>query len=403
MLQTYSIALVRPMSSRARPRSVQWRGNATRVAAYLAVCGVVLGPWGTGQGIAFGELALSDVIERVRLEEAKYDNCEARLRVKYRLLRAPVVFLDEGHYEVTERKSHHEYVLQDGMFRVRVEGSRRDMSGASAHPEARIRLFDGVTCRALQQTTANIIDGPTIDEGIDRPHMMIVQKMAFPVPLGTFLGGSESLEAYPAEVKRASRRLIRAAYLGPETYEGHKCQKVEVRFFLKDRDEVTDTYRLWLAEDRNYIPIRSEGYSHKWSTEKPHGIGAVTAFQEVAPGVWCPSKANVTTYDGSVLKSDGKQVPGWEETYELESFSLAPAYPVEFFKELSIPDGTAVYHVDSSGNIVDSYVKGALQPGSARRGSWLIWANLVGILLICCAVAWRARRRRNRLRDAQVG
>ena len=80
-----------------------------------------------------------------------------------------------------------------------------------------------------------------------------------------------------------------------------------------------------------------------------------------------------------------------------ELVTLEPHYPIEFFREFTVPDGTAVYEV-AGGKISRSYRQGApgVAPSSTnvklRSRLWVFIPILAGIT--CFALLLRSRRRR---------
>ncbi len=312
---------------------------------------------GAGQASFGADVTIGKIIETIRTNEALYKNCDVVLDGEYTLLREP-----RKHsvgYEVTEHKSTTRYVLQEGMCRMEVEAVFRDTRSEDYQKFKRLRIYDGTTSRALEGSVANIVDGPVVDEHIIPPHMLVMQKISYPVPLSTYLQGEEALAAYPGNLWSARSRRIEVEYLGEEERDGHPCQKLTSRHITKSSGDVQLSYVLWLASDRNYIPIRVLVYSHQFSEDLPYTEGVVESFKEVAPGVWFPSAAKITVYDNRVLGQEKRQVPAWEQRYTVKEISLHPSFPVEFFRDLEIPDGTTVYHVDVAGNTSKSFVKEA--------------------------------------------
>lgn len=192
--------------------------------------------------------------------------------------------------------------------------------------------------------------------------MLVLQKISYPVPLSTYLQGEKALAAYGRNVWTAHSRRIEVEYLGEEEWDGHPCRKLRSRHITKSSGNVQLSYILWLASDRNDIPIRVVVYSHNLSEDLPYSEGVVESFKEVAPGVWFPLAGKITVCDNRVLQREKRQSPAWEQRYTVKKISLDPKFPLEFFRDLEIPDGTTVYHVDAAGNTIESHVQGA--PGA---------------------------------------
>jgi len=185
-----------------------------------------LGAGGDGQASFGADVTVRDIIDNVRVNETLYENCDVVLNEEYKLLLAPRAF-GGGSHETMERKCETRYVLQGGMSRMEVEESYRSAASPDLQQFSRLRLFDGIKSRALEGAIANIVDGPTVDQHIIPPHMMILQNRTYPVPLSTYLQGQEALAAYPGFVwSAAGSRRIEVEYVGEETRDGHPCHKL---------------------------------------------------------------------------------------------------------------------------------------------------------------------------------
>jgi hypothetical protein len=143
--------------------------------------------------MADGAVELGDIIKNVHTNERLYDNVEVLLREEYRDFRER-----KEENVLMQRNVTIRYVIQDGMFQVRVEGAAHLSGTDGPRPRDRIRLFDGTTSRALEGTRANIVDGPTVDGDMIRPHMLILQVTGRPVPLSTYLQGHKAMLSSPA-------------------------------------------------------------------------------------------------------------------------------------------------------------------------------------------------------------
>ena len=113
---------------------------------------------------------------------------------------------------------------------------------------------------------------------------------------------------------------------------------------------------LWLATDRNFIPIKLEHYSRNvGSSQMPYSISRSDDFRRIAPGLWYPFRSTWTSLDhwqdraGRGIGVAGRRV------YEVESVTLAPKVNPALFRDVVFPAGTQVEVSDEQGNHVGGY------------------------------------------------
>jgi hypothetical protein len=133
----------------------------------------------------------------------------------------------------------------------------------------------------------------------------------------------------------------------------HQTDSVLVKVLLKS-GQPHDGRMFWLAEDRNYLPVRELAYTYRFSKDRPVGQAVADDVREIKPGVWFPFKAEVTAYDKIQIQRTGRREVRWKERYVVERADLAPKYDREFFSKADFPPGTAVYEV-KKGKIVRSW------------------------------------------------
>jgi hypothetical protein len=228
--------------------------------------------------------------------------------------------------------------------------------------------------------------------------MLLLPYRQHSVPLSTYLRGHEAMAAHP-DANWNDRLTLEYRYQGEGEFQGLKCHVVWMVSCSKKSGNPLTRTELWLAEDRNYIPVRRFTYTYWCSEEIPAGEGAVEAWKEVEPGVWFPLEAEVTVYNKKAIQRERKQELRWRERYTTEMVSLDPKYDVSFFREVEFPTGTAVYEVEDD-TIVRSYRVGA--PGApggpdssgAPTHWWILWINLAALAALTALVLVIRRRSR---------
>jgi hypothetical protein len=325
--------------------------------------GTVLAGHISSPGTLYGQVDISNIIDSVRANEDLYKNSEVVYSSEYTDLHEVRTKSDDpNHHRIIKRNVRVRFVRQGGMFHLRLNGGVQYIEGGSTRD--RIRLFDGETSRVRDERVVNIVAGPTVDEYMSRPHMLLLQQTGYPVPLSTFLSGHQAMSAYPGLWWDRNQHL-RTDHLGEGSHAGRPCQKVAITHIWAPTGEPLAAWVLWLATDRNYIPVHCQAFTYQFSKDSPVGEAAVHEWRELASGVWFPTAAEVAAYDKPLVKNEKRFKPIWRERYAVEAATLNPSYPIEFFRDLDIPDGTTVYEVEN-GEVVRSYRQGASgAPGRA--------------------------------------
>ncbi len=301
------------------------------------------------------EIAVEELIRQVEAAEKLYADCDVTVKMTYaRSEDAPPPTVE---LPIVERKTGDiRCVFQNGMMHLEATVQLTCMGRDRDSSYVRTRLYDGVVTRLCEGAIVNIIDGPPADDHVFRPHTVLFQDMGYPVPLSIHMQGGAALlkspggKGFPADARR-----IECVCLGESKWESHPCVRIAIRHISTRSGKLWDEFVIWLATDRNYLPIHYVGYSYRWSSDLAYNEGSVVEFKELTPGVWFPMKTMATMYDHHTLKRDHKQVIKATRTYEVQQVSLTPNHPIEFFRDLEIPEQATVYHVDQDGEIVESY------------------------------------------------
>ena len=280
----------------------------------------------------FSDDRLQSIIENVRQNESLYTELDVRLRETYRIGdHAPVVSSDGTEEIISKDKAIH-YVTQSGMFRLDIEGTSHTKTGPSVRD--RIRAFDGTTTRLFDQdVVGNIITGRSDDDNAVRPHMLLMRYSFLMIPLSTLLSGDEAIAAHPAG-KPSANSVHSIRYDREDEFRGRPCHVVTVASVSKSSGEERSRREYWLAEDRNYIPVRLLNYTYRASRDIHSGEDVVEEFTEISPGVWFPTLASFTAYDKLQLGRDGQQRLKWREDYVVQEASLDPNYDMAYFRDI---------------------------------------------------------------------
>jgi hypothetical protein len=344
---------------------------------------------GLGRIESASELDLQELIENVRSNEGLYEDIEIVAHKTYQLKGSSVQFQD-GFREITREDARIRDVRQKELFRFEREGQHSYPDGGRQSID-RVRAFDGKTTRLYDQNTiGNLIIGRSEDNFL-RPHMILLDQIVPMVPLSTYLKGHVAIAAHPNSNWNADL-ITRTEYRGEGEWAGLKCQKVSLTTVVKGTGHENDSWEFWLAEDRNYLPVRLLGYTFRFSKDVPVGVGALEDLREIEPGIWFPNAAHFTAYDQDLLAREQKQKERWRREYAIQEVSLKPNYDTAFFQNVPFPDGTAVYEIEN-GKIARSYYQGAPDapggPTSSMNRWWLLWTNIGLLILVATVLACR--------------
>jgi hypothetical protein len=347
---------------------------------------------------ARGQPTLADIITNVRQNEKLYDDIEVVMSSTY----------DIGDRKTTEEKevikqrTRTRFVSQGEWFRLEREGGSQDSKTTTSMD--RIRAFDGQTTRVHEQkAVGNISPQRLEDENFIRPHLLLIRYAHVAVPLSVYLSGHKAIQAHP-NGRWKPDLAMQVSYEGEAEFNGLKCHKVLVKKILVKSGEAHDAEEYWLAEDRNYLPVRLLAYTYRFSKDIPVGEGDVDKLREIKPGVWFPSDVEVTAYNKFKIQREGRRELQWKERYTVERAELDPKYDREFFANVDFPDGTAVYKVEN-GEIVQAWRQGAPEaPGGPTAKAVRRWLLGIGVtVLVVLAAAFVMSRKSHAAKTVSAG
>ena len=301
---------------------------------------------------------LEAILDRLTEEEKKYDPCEVILIDRYKFLNSSGGM--QGNIDVSENRQRS---VLSGARRYR-EQTGSSNSGGGESTQINRQAGDGRTVRSYSRhvtgknndivnANASIaLDGSRFPVSLDRAHTLIFRDHRESAnSLTTFLksGWYDKHNQYPMEVE----------YVGDEQIDELVCHKLKCRL-------QTSSITLWLARDRNLIPIRHEWHEPRWNAMLPTGVSFVEDFREIQPGIWCPYRITNLAFqkhsrDGLVVNQIVLQ---WRHDVTVERVTLAPNVDDRLFSELTIPADTKVQVQDEQGKYIGDYS----QPETGRLG-----------------------------------
>jgi len=169
------------------------------------------------------------------------------------------------------------------------------------------------------------------------------------IPLSRFLAGHAAIVSFsPREMMSSDLQGLFKYHVSlsdPETLDGLECTRVDIR---KTNFQETASFGkvvLWLADARNYLPLKIEFFSRDNENRPPDLIGRTTGFREIAPGLWYPARCESVAYRNrfvrpqvgpNVVSNPNEREVGHRREMTLQEVSLSPAFDRSHF-ELFVP------------------------------------------------------------------
>lgn len=179
-------------------------------------------------------------------------------------------------------------------------------------------------------------------------HTFHVQNSKRKVSLSSCLKEVKSLPAFPVSFPLDKEvipiRIANVRIVGTEAFQGQQCTKIVIET-VDPEGAPYSREELWLAQDRNYIPIRRLYFHYKDSKTLPNSESIVDTWQEVRPGVWYPVKSHSNRFSPLTLRQEGRQRLESRTKREIKSVELNPQISPEVFSQVEFPPGTAVFRV----------------------------------------------------------
>lgn len=339
----------------------------------------------------------TSVVEAVKAAEQRYRRFDSVIRSEYRHLGIDRM-VDSGSDLIT---------AEDNSIRVRVEGVkfRTDTDRAISTPRTpmqfkRVRAFDGATTRATEALVANVKEGAQTEDHLIRPHTAVFAYAAMSAPLGAYLAGADEFRAVPGQ-SFPDNRTLRIVDEGVDVKRELACRKISVHHTNTQNGEETLRRVLWLAVDRNLLPVSVEEYEPSFQFNVPLLVSTVEEFGQTKTGDWYPAKTKIIAYASWVVRTSGEQQEQWSMNVEIKSLDLDSEIDPAVFTDVDFSDARMAYAIDGTGKLVDSHPIGEnpikidrqLKPS---QNYWIYWLNGIVLFLLALSCAFAMRKRLSR-------
>ena len=301
---------------------------------------------------------LHSILQRLAVEEKRYDSIEVvattscqSLNSKEKLAKDDITtFLSS----VTRQRN---VLLGDRSYHD--EQCERKMAGGTTQSSHLRQAYDGQWSREYQQdhstnakweldslTCTGVVGvGPRNSSLLLRGHTMLFYDN-YP-PLSTTLASRGTTD----------QRAISVEYVGDERVGNLHCHKLKCTFPVPptNNDDTTHFAFLWLARDRNLLPVRLAFYNPVRYQTRPQGISFVEELREIRSGQWFPFKTTHLTYQQNGGMKDNPPLLQSRKVKQIEKVILAPQVDDKLFSVVEVPKDTLVFVFDRDGEGIGDF------------------------------------------------
>lgn len=322
---------------------------------------------------------MQEIVQKIQANEKKYDSLRVELEESYHDMDVDIASSDQ--FVVTTAKQTQEQSIQQSgkaWFSKQISGEGDD---GSKFWRKYLQAFDATWSRKLflrkgtvgEKTTSS--DFAILRQGgghqipVHRPHMLFYRNSSDYQPLSEYLTSpwSDEVNHYPHQID----------YIGEETRRGLHCVVIRDAVTLQGQSEIHNYRLIWLATERNYLPIRYEWYEPPWCPDLPTSIGLATDLREISPGVWYPFDVTILAFEkwDQTDLSVGRLVLNWRTDFTIREASLNPEIPPDQFAGPTVPEGTKVNVQDAAGRFLGEFQQPETGPLAISREKYLELRN----------------------------
>jgi hypothetical protein len=288
---------------------------------------------------------LLKIAARVAEQEKRYDDIEVNAHVRYNIVN-PLLYqwhplakeawqdrsVVRGNlaYHTTSRMQASANGWQRSGYQVNASDGCWSRMLWGADPENPQGL--GVILRRGQ---AKKDDGLRDGVFVYRPHTLMMRDQWIFSPLADLLASSR--------FDRIGQTTLQFRYCGTAEVDGHLCVKIRGDFTSTRDRQLHYALVLYLATDRNEIPIKQEFYAHNLGRNLiPDNVDRCADFREIAPGLWYPFR--VIELGLGVKAHMGQEwiLVSWQRDSTIDSVTLAPNVDESVFRDVIVPAGATV-------------------------------------------------------------
>ncbi len=306
-----------------------------------------------------GEAKLKEVVAKVAENEARYSQLEVAAHSSYKHLEkafGPLI-LEQRFDERSVLQGNLAYWSRRGVFSA---------VGQKSGEEFWVEAFDGRWIRSYfgtktegedEQSYASLRDrgdGKAEDcvgaVHVHRPHTLLLRP-----DRGIYGSFADFLVSPWYDKRNGYSQEFR--YCGQQEFEGHPCILLRWEVSGRHKERPTNPMVLWLATDRNDIPIRLEHYAQAKDHEPVlTAIGTCSDFRELAPGLWFPFHATKLATNGLSMMQ-GLVTLTLRHDIQITAVKTAARPEESLFREVVVPEGIQVGLFDRQNKLVRQLVQ----------------------------------------------
>ncbi len=299
---------------------------------------------------------LDSIVQRLTVEEAKYDRLEVATIDRYQMMNRSEM-RSGGITNASEARGRSVIAGKRLFFR-----EEKEIKSASGEASSQLlhQAFDGDRMRSFSRYVSGTDDRPVQSyaslalNGRDemqliRAHTTVFRNDRNRQSLAAFLssGWFDKHNQYKMTVE----------YVGDELVNDLHCHKLKCLLPHEGRTVPETYFFVWLARDRNLIAVRHEWREPAWIATLPTGINFVDDLREIRLGVWFPYHTTMLAFQRFSREglSENRPLLQWRHDIEVESLSLDPAIDESLFARVEVPEGTQVQVRDESGQFIGQF------------------------------------------------
>jgi beta-lactamase regulating signal transducer with metallopeptidase domain/uncharacterized GH25 family protein len=296
--------------------------------------------------------SIDSILKRVAEEEKRYDSLEVQSTMSYEFLNPrkesptggvtclnwkmqerSVFAKDRLYHEAEAELNMADGTTQSSVLHEAYDGQcmRAHRVEASSNPDLKL---DGWASVGLQRKD---------DLKILRPHMLLRHDLISNGRcLSDFLSSGDGRE-----------QSILMEYMGEERIDALDCYKL-LWSPSYNNGRVNSSIVIWLARDRNLLPIRME--CHRSGEKHPTSVASVDELRELRPGLWFPVKATILAYQNVMIDSSvNPEALQWRRQITVDEVALDPEVDAKLFSTVEVPKDTTVVALNYDGQRVGEF------------------------------------------------
>jgi peroxiredoxin len=296
-----------------------------------------------------GQARLAELVARVAAERRRYEALEVKAHESWK-------YVDPDALEqnrVTERsrtgRSVHRgnlaYSTGTAVLTFR-NGGRTALSRTLAYDGQWTRVSYGQDARQLgvDLRRGRSATDPMLRESDcpHHPHLLLMRD---------YLGMVPTLEELldPSAAPPSGRFACHLRPCGPAAVDGHPCVALRGELTLVSSGTSVGMIVLYLATDRNHIPIRLEYYLQSGGRYLLRQTVSAGDFREISPGLWYPFRVTGLEFETGLRRARGWVLLVSRHDMTIDSAITPPRVDEAVFRAVTAPAGAAVPVRDEDG------------------------------------------------------